>query len=331
MTKRDYRKLLTLLRIGVAVGLIYYVLTRTDAPQAMRLFLGASWLLGALFLQTVFGGAIEALRLRVLFRAAGLRLGFSGAYRVVLIGSFFNFCVPGGTGGDVVKLYYLAADNRHKGVEVATLLLMDRAIALGALVLLILVLAALNAELIVGHAVIRALTLAAAVLLAALAGAAACLGSARIRRSALVQALPDRIPLGKVFARAAAAVHMFRGHKLSVLGAGALSLAGHVGVAMLFALIGHVVLPTVPALLSAFLALIGLIANVLPITPGGLGVGEAAFDQLFSVVGARGGAALLMIWRLGLLPFGLLGGVTYMIGDRPPAARDPATPSVGVS
>ena len=66
----------------------------------------------------------------------------------------------------------------------------------------------------------------------------------------------------------------------------------------------------------ALLSLFGLFANALPLTPGGLGVGEAAFDGLFHLVGIDGGARLLLLWRLGLLPVCLAGGVLYMIGIR---------------
>ncbi|MGH7552430.1 MAG: lysylphosphatidylglycerol synthase domain-containing protein, partial [Longimicrobiales bacterium] len=121
--KQNTRKWLAALRIGLGVGLLYYVLARTGASAAIRPLLGSSWLLAALFLLTLGGAAIEAARLVVLFRAAELKLSFGGAYRVVMIGTFFNFCIPGGTGGDVVKLYYLAAGNRRKGIEVATVLL----------------------------------------------------------------------------------------------------------------------------------------------------------------------------------------------------------------
>jgi hypothetical protein len=65
--------------------------------------------------------------------------------------------------------------------------------------------------------------------------------------------------------------------------------------------VAGVLLPDMSPLAASSLALLGLIANVLPITPGGLGVGEAAADALFRLVGVAGGAALVTAWRAGML------------------------------
>jgi hypothetical protein len=42
---------------------------------------------------------------------------------------------------------------------------------------------------------------------------------------------------------------------------------------------------------------LGYVANALPLTPGGLGVGEAAFEQLFQLAGLSGGADVALSWR----------------------------------
>ena len=61
---------------------------------------------------------------------------------------------------------------------------------------------------------------------------------------------------------------------------------------------------------------LGLLANAIPITPGGLGVGEAAFDSLFGLAGLSGGAEIMLAWRLFILAFGLVGLVFYLSGHR---------------
>jgi uncharacterized membrane protein YbhN (UPF0104 family) len=66
--------------------------------------------------------------------------------------------------------------------------------------------------------------------------------------------------------------------------------------------------------------MLGMFANTVTITPGGLGVGEAAFDLLFAQAGLQGGAAIMIIWRVGMLPLCLLGLGFYMAGLRPKAA-----------
>jgi uncharacterized membrane protein YbhN (UPF0104 family) len=70
------------------------------------------------------------------------------------------------------------------------------------------------------------------------------------------------------------------------------------------------------SLLMALLIPLGFVANSLPLTPGGLGVGEAAFDQLFQLAGFTGGAVALLGWRLLILLIGLPGLVVYIFAKQ---------------
>jgi uncharacterized membrane protein YbhN (UPF0104 family) len=59
---------------------------------------------------------------------------------------------------------------------------------------------------------------------------------------------------------------------------------------------------------------LGFIADNLPVTPGGLGVGETAFSALFLVAGLTGGAEALLCWRVWTALVRLLGLVFYLRG-----------------
>ncbi len=72
-----------------------------------------------------------------------------------------------------------------------------------------------------------------------------------------------------------------------------------------------------PAGLSMKLCLvvpIGHLVNSLPFTPGGIGVGETAFNALFALTGTRGGADVLLCLRIWSLLVGALGLLNYMFG-----------------
>jgi hypothetical protein len=84
----------------------------------------------------------------------------------------------------------------------------------------------------------------------------------------------------------------------------------------MFTAAGSVLLPEAPASITGYLALLGLVANALPITPGGLGVGEAAFEGLFRTVGYAGGAQMILAWRAGMLALCCVGCVFYIAGNR---------------
>lgn len=59
---------------------------------------------------------------------------------------------------------------------------------------------------------------------------------------------------------------------------------------------------------------IGMVVNTIPLTPGGLGVGEAAFAVLFGMAGLTGGPEVLLSWRVVTICVGLIGLPLYLQG-----------------
>lgn len=306
----------TILRIGLGLGILYYVLVSAGGGRAAGRMISTPWLMPGLAMLTIFGAGIEAKRLGILFRAQGMHLSFRRGYRAVAVGTMFNFCIPGGTGGDVVKLYYLASERRGKVVEVATLLIVDRAVALFSLLLLVSVLALVEWENVLANHLIVGMT--AMVLLAmcglAVGGIVAC--STWLRASSWYNFLMTRLPMHEYVRRAADAIFVYREHKLALLQAASLSLVGHVALVIMFIAAGRVFIPGAPGGMISLTALLGMLTNALPITPGGLGVGEAALEGLLRSVGYSGGAQLILAWRAGMLALGCIGFVFYITGQR---------------
>jgi uncharacterized membrane protein YbhN (UPF0104 family) len=310
-------RLLTPARAVLGAALLVYVLRSGGAWEQLRELAGTIWLVALLNAMPLAGASIEAMRLGVLFGAQQLHVPFQTGVRVVAIGALFNLWIPGGTGGDVMKLYYIAGRHAGRGVEVATTLLVDRAVALFALLTMILVLLLAQPRLLEVPVVRVAALIVAGALVSILAGTAV-VWSSRVRASALYQGLLARIPLGRYVARAVDAVYRFRDQKTALLRAALLSMAGHVLLAFTFAIAGTVLVPGVPPLVASALALLGLVANALPITPGGLGVGEATSEALFRSVGVTGGASLIAAWRVGTIAISAVGAVFYARGIRHP-------------
>jgi hypothetical protein len=57
----------------------------------------------------------------------------------------------------------------------------------------------------------------------------------------------------------------------------------------------------------------GLLANAIPISPGGLGVGEQSFEFLFHLLGARNGASSFLMARVFLYSPAAIGAVVAAI------------------
>jgi uncharacterized protein (TIRG00374 family) len=314
--KNTIRHFLIILRVALGVGLLYYVLKVTGGLLAAKQLISTKWLLPWLSALTIIGAAIEARRLGVLFGAQGMRLSFFEGYRAVAIAALFNFCIPGGTGGDVMKLYYLAADSRGQRVEIATLIFVDRAVALFCMLNLVVALALLDGRLVWDHPMIGSLVAIAAIGAIGLAAGGAVACSTRLRESRWYACLLDRAPLSRYLTRAADALYVFRKNRAALARAAALSVVGHLVLLSLLSAAAKTFMPNAQPLTVSLLALLGLLANALPITPGGLGVGEAAFEGLFRSVGYDGGARLILAWRVGMLALSCVGCALYVAGAR---------------
>ena len=50
---------------------------------------------------------LSTIRLYIILNLLSLKINFSYIYKINYIGVFFNQCLPGGQGGDIVKIIYL--------------------------------------------------------------------------------------------------------------------------------------------------------------------------------------------------------------------------------
>jgi glycosyltransferase 2 family protein len=311
------RVLLALARLGIGLGLLVYLIeSRVISLRSLERLL-TDWpfalAAGALFLCDM---ALMALRLSLLFRPHELKLSLGSAFRLTLVGQFFSAFLPGGAGGDVVKLYYAARENRGRRAEIVTIVLFDRAVGLFSLLLLSLLIAPFFLSLVRSSAILADLLIAAAIGTLALLAAGALAVSGFAGRHPFVSRLLDRAPGGVLAKRIMETLRSYRHRMGTLAGAVALGLAGNLAAVMSTMVIGMVMNPGGLAWRMGFLIPLGDIANSVPLTPGGLGVGEAAFGVLFSLGGLARGADILLGWRLVTALVGLLGLLFYLQGLR---------------
>lgn len=278
--------------------------------------------LGILFIVVV----LVSQRACLLFRARGLRLSLHDSLGLSLIANLFALVLPGG-GGDIVRLYYTTKDAAGRRTEIGTLLLLDRVMGLLALTLFPLLAAPLCLPLIRQSPTLRTMLLLAALASIAIIFAIAVSTSRRARSLRGVQWVLRTFPLRGYPARMLDTMQSFRKQLHVLAGAVGVSLLAHavsMGLVWLVVSITRAGPATGNEPAIPFLASLGFVANNIPITPGGLGVGEAAFESLFRLAGLHGGAEAMLAWRLlllGLAPIGLW----YFLRGR---ARAPVTAEV---
>jgi len=256
------------------------------------------------------------LRLSWLFRPQGLRLSLGVSFQLTLVGFFFATFVPGSAGGDIARLFYATRENSGRRTEIMTVLIFDRVIGLFSMLLLPLLFAPMFPQLIQSVTALRYLLLTVALLaLCLLAGFFVVMWNESIlnllRRNAF--GFPK---LRSLVIRGLETIRTYRrspGILVSTLGASMLANLSLMAVTALGMLIVN---PLGLEMKMCLVIPMGYIANSLPLTPGGLGVGEAAFNALFDIAGLHGGADALLCWRIWSAFVGILGLVLYLRGLR---------------
>jgi hypothetical protein len=259
-----------------------------------------------------------SLRLCWLFRPQGLRLSLASSLALNLVSSFFATFLPGAAGGDLAKLYYAAKENKGRRAEIVTTIAFDRVVGMFSLLLLPLLFAPFFLPLIRGVRALQVLLVIAALLVAGmLAIFLFCLfGASWISRltgrlSHWMPAAPRQLP-----ERVVAAIAAYRGKAGILFAALATSLVCNLTLIATTALAIFLFAPQSLALKMCLVIPMGDVANSLPLTPGGLGVGETAFSALFNIAGLQGGAEALLCWRIWRAMVGLAGLAIYLKGMR---------------
>jgi glycosyltransferase 2 family protein len=265
----------------------------------------------AVLLADVF---LMALRTCWMLEPVGLHLTIWNSFQLNLVTSFFSNVAPGAAGADAARLFYATRGNTGTRAEVATVMILDRAVGFFSMLLLPLVFAPFFWKLLGSVRVLRSLLLVDAaagggIFLAFLL----CLYSPAMRSLIALEFLRwER--WRRLAERVLHTLGLYRQHFRTLLRALLIAMVANLSVIAVMAL---ALMVLNPAWLSAkmFLAVpMGEIANCLPLTPGGLGVGEAAFHSLFEWSGLQGGVEAVLCWRIWKAVVGLIGLGVYLGG-----------------
>jgi uncharacterized protein (TIRG00374 family) len=313
-----------LLKYGIGFGLLAWVVARNweGSPglgELIRRPVNALPLVltGALMALAI---ALQFVRWYLLVRALDLPFTLRNAFRLGLVGYFYNTFLPGAVGGDVLKAYFIAKEQPGRKAAAVATVLIDRALGLFGLILFAAVLGsaawASGDERLAANADLRWIVKLTAGLAAAAILGYVLLGYLPQRRVDRFAGRLTKIPkLGRSLAEMWYAVWVYRQRPRVILAGVAISAVCHFAMVFSFHFGSRIFPPDDPADLPSLsehmvIAPIGFIVQALPISPGGVGVGEAAFAGLYKLSGraaAMGIVARLALrileWSLGLVGY----------------------------
>lgn len=314
------KTLLTLLQITVTIGVLYLILRDPEKRAEMGKVIARAdrtWLLaGALVYVAV--EVISAIRWQLLLRVQGVQLGWRRIYALGFIGVFFNFFIPGGTGGDVVKIFYLLKETPGQKIQALLSVLVDRLFGLVAMVLLAGVIIAFQWGWLTNPAATRGYVWTA---LAILGGCMLMIGfSFLVSGLNLAHRLPERFPGRDRLAEFSLAYNLYsRAWPISVLSL-AISVLAHLGFfATFYCAARALALPGVriPTLTELF-TIMPVVSTItaLPLSVGGLGLREGLFQIFLGTLAGVSEAVAVVTSSAGYLLMavsGAIGGVFYLI------------------
>lgn len=253
----------------------------------------------------------------LLLRGVGLECSFGRACLLQLIGFFFNTAMPGAVGGDIVKAVYIIRDQPTRATKTPALLtvLLDRIMGLIGLFTMGAIAALLNYETMVANPVTANLMRGLAFVLAA---------SCVFLGFVFVPYKDGRDPFDKILSKSVPGFSTLRGIYSALRTykdqPRIVFLTIGVSIVMQLMFMGYMSFIGTQLYPNEFNASLlppvfpfGILVTAVPLAPGGLGVGHAAFDHLFSMVGLPGGANVFNIYTLSQIGLNLLCFIPYLL------------------
>jgi len=291
-------------------------------PGTLSTLSGANvWMLlgGLALILPVF--PIQAFRWWRLMRCRGMEVPFARAMRLTMVGLFFNFCMPGMTGGDVVKAYYAAKGSGARGVAVMSVIF-DRVTGLVGLVMLagiaglvMLWRGGLEAEV---HDLVRTITAMIWLGFACVVVGTLVYFSQRVRRLIGLDKLFVRLGPEHILVRIDDTAAAYRDHPGTIVSAALVSLPVHLCQAMATTLAGWALGMGLAAGLMLTVLPVVFLAGSVPLTYQGLGVMEYLAKQMLlpsPLADANQLISMLVLMRLYLITYALIGALLMLRGD----------------
>lgn len=310
------QKLFAAIRILVSAGIIGFFLIYQK--ETLRTFVSTLREANVLWLILALAGYIPVMILSIsrwhaLLKVQDVRLAPSVLTRLFLIGTFFNTFTLGVTGGDVVKAYYVSHEAKHRRAEAVITVFLDRIIGMIALFFIALI-ALFFAE---NTAEMKNLRIAIlAMFFGTLCAAGLILNKPLLKKIPFLEIIARKLPFYHGLRKIYNAFHLYHRHKRTLLLTFVYSILLQSCMMLVIYTLGFALDIRNADLIHYFL-FFPIIATIsaLPISLGGLGVGEAGFVYFFGLVGVSAGKAfaLGLCTRFVWIIWGLLGGLLYIL------------------
>ena len=287
--------LVTLFQLAVTIAVLYWVYhdpeKRAQMVEALR---NAQYHWVAIgILAYVLVEIAAAFRWHVLLKVQGIHLSLPRLSGLFLIGMFYNQFLPGGTGGDIIKSYFLLKETADKKAGALLAVVFDRFIGLVALVAITGGLISLRFDFLSQTLETRRLLWLLLVLLGGSIGV--LLSTFVITGFNLVHSLPKKFPGREKLIEISAAYHLYAHHWPATLVAFGASVVAHLATFATFLCAAYALGAAVPLVNFFAVMPIERTISALPISFAGIGLREKVLQiMLHGLCGVPEATAILI-------------------------------------
>src|SRR6266446_593907 len=293
--------LATLFQLSVTIALLYWVYhdpaKRAQMAEALR-NAHFSWVAFGILAYVVVEIA-AAFRWHVLLKVQGIHLSFWRLSGLFLIGMFYNQFLPGGTGGDIIKSYYLLKETPDKKAGALLAVVFDRIIGLVALVVITGTLIGLRYDFL--SQTLHTLQLLLILLVVLAVSIAGLLTTFVITGFRLFHSLPLRFPGREKLIEISAAYHLYARHWRATLVAFGSSIVAHLATFATFLSVAYSLRANVKIVDFFAVMPIERTISAMPISFAGIGWREKVLQIMLNGVCGVPEATAILIGSLSFL------------------------------
>ncbi len=313
MNKKAKKYISLIVRILIAVGLMFYLFSNIDCTQFINQVKNADltlFMIG-LSLYSIIS-VLAILRWKLLLEVHHIKPPFTKLTKLFFVGLFFNNAMPGLTGGDIIKGYYIAKETDHHKPEAVTTVFIDRIIGIIGLLTIGLIALTFNLN---NPELKKVSTLIICIFIALLIFTPIFLSKRLMKKIPFLHKLLDMMPFKETMVRVYHTFYKYKSHRRTVLSGLILSMLLQ-GISIIIVSIMGKAISLENVHLSHYFLFIPIISTIsaLPISISGLGVNENLYVYCFGLVGAseEGAVAIALMSRLVLIIWSLPGWFFYM-------------------
>lgn len=306
-----------LLKISAAVAIVWYMV------YSGRLNLNAIYeaknnyqLVILAFFILLLGVLVTFYRWKLLLKGQNIILSDKEVVSLGFIGLFFTSVLPGAVGGDIIKSVYIAKKVKTNKASSVLTVLLDRIIGVTALVIICTFGLLMNLRTVLKQPALSSLGAIIVAILLALILLTFIGLSRRVHRNKIFNDFIGKMPFSETFNKIYQAFHAYRSAHKYLTYALLLSFLNHAMNIIAFYIITKALgFGGLGMYAYIFIVPIGMITTAIPITPAGIGIGQAAFLKLFEWSLGHPttiGADAITIWQAVSIVIFMIGGYFYI-------------------